>query len=115
MSDLPSNPDSPVAERGVLCAKCDHLNPPGSKVCEECGARLFVACHYCGHKNRRVDAACAQCGHHLHRSVWRRWQRKILGQNVKLLVIEAILFVILVVIGFKLIIHFVESPAASGF
>ncbi len=100
----------PREERGVLCAKCDHLNPPGSKVCGECGAHLFVACHYCGHKNRRVDAVCSQCGHHLHRSMWRRLQRKILGQNSKILVIEGVLLVLVVLIGYKLIVNLVEAP-----
>ena len=107
-----SNPESgltaPPSERGVLCAKCDHLNPPGSKACEECGDHLYVACHYCGHKNRRVDAVCAECGHHLHRSLWRRWQRKFLGQNRKILIVELILLVIVVVVGFNLIVRLVE-------
>ena len=114
MSDTEPNLPAPPAERGVLCAKCDHLNLPGSKACDECGAHLYVACHYCGHKNRRVDAVCAQCGHHLHRSLWRRWQRKFLGQNSKILAIEAVLLVVLVVVGFKLIIKLVESPLPNG-
>ena len=103
-----SNPESgltaPPSERGVLCAKCDHLNPPGSKACEECGAHLYVACHYCGHKNRRVDAVCTECG----RSLWRRWQRKFLGQNRKILIVELILLVIVVVVGFNIIVRLVE-------
>ncbi|KAB2667613.1 MAG: hypothetical protein DVB31_07965 [Verrucomicrobia bacterium] len=79
MSDQPeSNPAFPVPAsppvagqknaRGVLCVKCEHLNPMGLDDCEFCKAHLFVNCLECGAKNPRVGARCVQCGRRLHKS-----------------------------------------------
>jgi hypothetical protein len=108
MSEAESKSAKPLGERGVLCAKCDHLNPPGCNVCEECDAHLYVTCHSCGHRNRRVDAVCGHCGHHLHRSLGRRLRKKLFPQNRKIILVEAALLIILVLAAYRLIVKLVE-------
>ncbi len=108
MSESESRPTKPPGEKGVLCAKCDHLNPPGSNVCDECGAHLYVSCHSCGQRNRRVDAICSHCGHHLHRSFGRRLKKKLFPNNRKIRLVEAGLLVILVLVAYKIIVKLVE-------
>lgn len=63
MSELTPAPDNlPLRRgRGVLCAKCDHLNPLGLDVCETCQAPLFVPCPKCGHRNPSVLEHCEKC------------------------------------------------------
>jgi hypothetical protein len=54
-------------ERGVLCIKCEHLNPQGIESCEFCGSPLFVNCKDCGAKNARVNPRCTSCGRRMHK------------------------------------------------
>lgn len=61
----------PKSHRGLLCAKCDHLNPAGSEQCEHCQSELFSDCHKCGERNQTVVSKCRKCGTKL-----RRVQRK---------------------------------------
>jgi hypothetical protein len=53
--------------RGVLCVKCEHLNPIHREECEFCKAHLWVNCHQCGAKNRRVNIRCDECNRRLHK------------------------------------------------
>lgn len=65
--------DEPVGP-GVLCVKCEHLNPPGAEKCSSCGAHLFVFCAHCNHRNARVHSRCEKCSRKLHRTVKERWK-----------------------------------------
>ncbi len=77
--------DGPVHGKGVLCVKCEHLNPPGLDKCETCDAHLFVVCSRCGHRNGRVLSRCAGCRGKLHRSIRERWKGGSEVQPVNLL------------------------------
>lgn len=85
-------PSAPVAApqkpdvRGVLCIRCEHLNPKGIEQCETCRGHLFVNCHECGVKNARVNARCVDCGRKLHKSR-RRTARPERGVNRWLVVL----------------------------
>ena len=80
-----------TTRRGVLCAKCEHLNPPQMNECETCGAHLFLACKECGEGNERVRTRCVKCGRRLHRSLWQR-SRKRMGRSGRLAVAKVLLF-----------------------
>lgn len=56
-----------AASKGVLCVKCEHLNPSTLEECERCGSHLWVSCHECGAKNRRVNLRCDSCHRRLHK------------------------------------------------
>jgi hypothetical protein len=58
--------------RGVLCQKCEHLNPADLEFCETCDADLYVECRRCHHRNLRVLARCERCRRRLQRSVGER-------------------------------------------
>ncbi len=51
--------------KGVLCGKCEHLNPPGSRVCEHCEAKLFFDCRFCGKEIQVVAPRCPHCSRRL--------------------------------------------------
>jgi len=78
MNNQPTHDPARVdAIKGVLCAKCDHLNAPGSTTCEYCRSALFEPCRHCGKTVRRTAHRCEFCGHHTrpksrrHSRLWR--------------------------------------------
>ena len=56
--------------RGVLCGRCEHVNPGGNQTCEHCRAGLFVTCHNCGSTNQAALSLCRECGRTL-RNIFR--------------------------------------------
>ncbi len=54
--------------RGVLCVRCEHLNPLEAEECEICQTHLYVNCHECGAKNPRIGARCVACHRRLHKA-----------------------------------------------
>jgi len=57
----------PNDARGVLCVKCEHLNPISREECEVCRAHLWVNCRECGAKNRRINIHCDECKRRMHK------------------------------------------------
>jgi predicted amidophosphoribosyltransferase len=92
------------AETGVVCAKCAQLNPNGRKICESCGAHLFVTCQTCGHRNQRVAPQCSHCGTRLHRSVWRRWRKKLLTERGLLKPLQLLLILLVALAAYLIIV-----------
>jgi hypothetical protein len=110
------NPNRPLeakSERGVLCVKCDHLNPPTSKHCTACGSHLHVACHKCGKQSPRVLTRCPHCGFRLHRSFWRRWQRRLLKRRGRFNPVQLGLAIALAFLTYKIIVMLVEFKAPA--
>jgi hypothetical protein len=62
--------------KGVLCAKCEHLNPPGSTSCEFCRAELFRICPKCGQRFQDALSRCSHCGERMHRHGTRRRRKQ---------------------------------------
>lgn len=54
--------------KGLVCAKCSHINPIGIERCESCQGHLYIVCRKCKHTNPRMLQRCAHCEHRLHRS-----------------------------------------------
>jgi ribosomal protein L40E len=51
------------AARGVICPKCETLNPPGAQHCSRCGAGLVPkTCPRCRERNVAHARFCNQCG-----------------------------------------------------
>jgi class 3 adenylate cyclase/tetratricopeptide (TPR) repeat protein len=46
----------------MQCPRCQHENPPQSKFCLECGARLALTCSKCGTELPPEAKYCLQCG-----------------------------------------------------
>jgi hypothetical protein len=93
---------------GILCAKCEHLNPGSSHLCARCGSHLHINCPKCGSRNPRVLSRCSHCRHRLHRPAWQRWRRKFARGNQKLRLFHVVLLVLAVIITYKIIIKLVE-------
>ena len=81
-----------TSRRGVLCAKCEHLNPAHLNECETCGAHLFLVCKECGEGNERVRTRCRSCGRRLHRSWFQRSRKKVSGRGSRLMIAKVVLF-----------------------
>jgi hypothetical protein len=108
MSGCKNQTDGPRVQRGVLCAKCEHLNPPGLSTCEFCNAHLHLLCSYCRQRNARVQSCCSQCGRSLHRSFWSRGWQALFGRERKMHLVQAILLALAILAGLALIIFFSE-------
>ena len=50
-------------QKSIVCLKCMHRNPKGSKFCNECGQH-FGTCPRCTHGNPQGAKFCNQCGQH---------------------------------------------------
>jgi hypothetical protein len=94
--------------KGILCAKCEHLNPSGSNICSLCGGHLYVTCHRCGCRNPRVDSRCQQCGHRLHRSFWKHLRNKLIPERLKINWFQVVLLIVAVFIVYRLIVAIAE-------
>ena len=76
-----NSPEAPPKRKdppGVLCAKCEHLNPPGSTTCESCQASLFRTCPKCGKPYQQAYSRCIHCGNRDHHASPRRHGRRSL-------------------------------------
>jgi hypothetical protein len=106
--------DEPQESRGVVCAKCEHLNPRGRNTCGHCGAHLYVLCHSCGNRNPRSVSACTECGRRLHRSLWRRITRRLFERDRKKWALQAIVVVIGILIALALGALFIYFSAVPS-
>lgn len=84
--------------KGVLCAKCDHLNPAGIELCEHCNGHLYIVCRDCGHTNARVLPKCEKCNRRLHRSFKDRMRGGNESKPVNLLYVGIAAAAVLVVL-----------------
>lgn len=102
----------PAAREGVLCAKCEHLNPASNETCSRCGAHLYLTCPKCGHANRRVSSRCTHCGMRLHRSFWQHWRRRFASGRFKITPLQIGLAIVVALVVYKIIVMLAEySPA----
>lgn len=51
-----------VAEGGVPCPQCDHLNDADAKFCDDCGAAMRTTCPGCETPNDPDARFCDNCG-----------------------------------------------------
>ena len=71
-------------EKGLLCPKCNHLNPGDLRQCEYCNSQLFVKCKKCGVKVQRVISKCPECHHRMHKSPFRKLKRRMFRRSKKI-------------------------------
>lgn len=95
-------------ERGVLCAKCNHVNPPGRTLCNRCGSHLFITCNDCGHQSERSVTRCRKCGRRLHRSALQKLGVRFFGKSMKPSLTAVLLFIAGVAIAFGIIVFVAE-------
>ena len=97
-------------EKGLLCPKCSHLNPGDLKQCEYCKSQLFVKCKKCGAKVQRVISKCPECHHRMHKSPFRKLEKRLFAKSRKLTLAQTALMMIVAYSAFKII-----TMAASKF
>ena len=97
-------------EKGLLCPKCSHLNPGDLKQCEYCKSQLFVKCKKCGAKVQRVISKCPECHHRMHKSPFRKLEKRLFAKSRKLTLAQTALMMIVAYGSFKII-----TMAASKF
>lgn len=117
MSSSGEHVDSKADKRprkGVLCAKCEHLNPPSLGTCERCHSHLFVTCGDCGTRNERVRTRCSDCGRKLHRSLWQRIGRRTFGRPTGVTPTAVFFFLAGVAIVFGIIV-LISNISLPGF
>jgi hypothetical protein len=111
--DLPAPPPRPGGttslanrtDKGILCAKCNHLNKPGSTKCTRCESHLHIKCNDCGARNERVYSRCQTCGRRLHKSAMEKMHASVFKHGAKVtpfqiaLLILVVAAILLIVIG----------------
>lgn len=111
--DLPPPPPKPgstdtdaflkTGGKGVLCAKCNHLNKPGSTKCSVCESHLHIKCNDCGHRNERVYTRCQSCGRRLHKSVFEKMHRQVFDHRAKITPFQIVLLLVAVAVVYIVI------------
>jgi hypothetical protein len=92
--------------RGVLCAKCEHLNETGVSTCKKCGGHLFVTCVDCGTRNERVLTRCSQCGRRLHRGMFEKHGRSFAKHIRHITPAHIFLYILALGLAFGLVVVF---------
>mgnify|MGYP001598317423 CR=1 FL=1 len=58
----PEVEEQPNGVARMICARCRHENPAGTKFCGECGAGLAAICSSCSTPNPPGNRYCGECG-----------------------------------------------------
>jgi len=95
-------------DQGVLCAKCEHLNPAPKHACEKCGSHLYIACKDCGARNPRVRTRCDSCGRRLHRGWFAKLESRVFKRGRKITLLQLILAAVAVAMLYQVIVRIVE-------
>lgn len=104
VSELEQTSDPSRKGRGVLCAKCEHLNAPGRGTCSRCGGHLYVSCHDCGARNERIRSRCTSCGRRMHRSFMEKYFRRVSKNTRHVTPLQVVLFIVALGIVFAVIV-----------
>src|SRR5688500_16641322 len=95
--------ESERSDRAVLCSKCEKLNVWGTNECKRCGARLYIACSDCGHKNERIRTRCSSCNRRLHHSAMGRLVNRVRSRAVEMTGVQVAIFCLGVAAAFVII------------
>jgi hypothetical protein len=99
--------------RGILCAKCEHVNRLGDTNCGICGAHLYINCHACGTQNQRVNIRCSECKRSMHRSIFDADGKSKSFKKTRYKAWQFILLMIVVYVVYKIIVILSEYPDSS--
>lgn len=90
--------------RGVLCAKCDFVNPHGSTKCEECESHLYIKCRECGAHTERFHSRCPECRRSLHKSFLEKMNSRMFNSRARVTPLQVILLLIFAALAFYCVI-----------
>ncbi len=74
-------------QSGLVCARCEHVNPGWNSTCEGCGAGLWKYCPKCDQRNQRTASHCSACGTSLRPSTLARWRESRRVRPIHLLLL----------------------------
>lgn len=91
---------APVAKsvKGILCAKCNHVNRAGSTKCSRCESHLHIKCNDCGARNERIYSRCQTCGRRLHKSTFEKINARMFMHTAKITPVQMLLLIVTVAI-----------------
>jgi len=95
---------SKKSAKGILCAKCEHVNKAGSTTCSRCRAHLHIKCNDCGTVNERALNHCRNCGRNLHRTTLQRFASKLDRSRAKIKPLPVLLLFMVTGIIFYLVV-----------
>lgn len=110
----PEEEKSSKSKRGILCPKCEHLNPLGLDKCEYCQGHLFIVCKKCGATNQRVLSRCTSCRQAFHGGDTPRWLKKLKGRQAFGITWRQALVIIVVAVGTYYVITKLAGSAGGG-
>jgi hypothetical protein len=86
--------------KGVLCGKCDYINPAGSSKCEECESHLYIKCRECGAHTERFHSRCPECRRSLHKSFFEKMNSQIFNSRARVTPLQLALLLIFAAVAF---------------
>lgn len=101
-SDTTQTPGPPA--KGILCAKCEHVNVAGSTTCKRCRSHLHIKCNDCGTTNERVYTTCRHCGRRLHKSALGKAGARLFKGASKVKPLHVVIFIAVVGVMFYAIV-----------
>lgn len=112
VSAVPTATDTTQTSRksakGILCAKCEHVNQAGATTCSVCRAHLHIKCNDCGTVNERVLGTCRNCGRKLHRNALQRLASRLSRSRTQIKPIPVLLLIAVAGAIFYLVVKLTE-------
>ena len=90
--------------KGVLCGKCDLVNPPGAHKCEECESHLYIKCKECGAHTERFHTRCPECRRSLYKSFFEKMTSGIFNSRARVTPLQLALLLIFAAVAFYCVI-----------
>jgi hypothetical protein len=112
VSAVPTATDTTQTSRksakGILCAKCEHVNIAGATTCNRCRSHLHIKCNDCGAINERALDHCRNCGRNLHRTILQRFTAKVSRSRIHLKPLPILLLFAVAGIIFYLVVQLTQ-------
>jgi hypothetical protein len=90
--------------KGILCAKCSHVNRAGSTKCSRCESHLHIKCNDCGTRNERFHTRCQTCGRRLHRSFFEKLGAGGFKRQTRVTPLQIVLLLIFAAVAFYCVV-----------
>ncbi len=92
-----------MPQGGLVCARCEHVNPGWNSTCEGCGAGLWKYCPKCDQRNQRTASHCSACGTCLRPSTLARWREQLMPASRQVRPIHLLLLMFVTVIAYLIV------------
>ncbi len=109
MSESKTKTEAQQGAKGVLCPKCEHLNPRGLDKCEFCSTHLYIACPKCSARIGRVEPRCPECGNRIRLTPMQKFKHTVRKKLTRMNLLQVALLIGSVYVAWKVIVYLADS------